>query len=196
MNRIIHKNRKAFSLIEMIVVIALFSILTVVVTAFLAESIKSYRLKRQNVELEDRAAQVMRDFEITTRAANKIIQANENELVFLRYFDLTSTSPTQVRYFIDGSKFKIGLTKPVGIEPNITYPSSDETIDLIINDVVNTDLLFKYYDGGNIELTEPVNITNIKMINLSISLDKNGSLPPAPITETTRVSLRNMKDNL
>jgi hypothetical protein len=34
------------------------------------------------------------------------------------------------------------------------------------------------------------------MISLSISLDKNGNLPPASITETTKVSLRNMKDNL
>ncbi|MCL5410268.1 MAG: type II secretion system GspH family protein [Patescibacteria group bacterium] len=192
----LQKNKKAFSLIEMVVTIALVSMITVIVTAFLSESIKSYRMKRQSVKLEENAAQVMREFEISTRAANEIIRASNNELVFLRYFDLTSASPTQVRYFIDGNTFKIGMTQPVGSEPNVTYPSENEVIDLIIKDVVNTDLLFKYYDGSNLELAMPVNITDIRMVGLSISLDKNGNLPPAPITETTIVSLRNMKDNL
>lgn len=191
------QNKKAFSLVEMVVVVALVSMITVVVTAFLSESVKTYRLKRQSVELEEKAAQVMRKFEITTRAASEITKADDNELIFLRYFDLTSVSPpTQVRYFIDGNQFKIGLTQPSGIEPNIIYPPENETIDLLINDVVNADLIFKYFDGSNAELGLPINITNLKMISLSISLDKNGDLPPAPIIETTKVSLRNMKDNL
>jgi len=190
------QNKKAFSLIEMVVVVALVSMITVVVTAFLSESIKTYRLKRQSVELEGKAAQAMREFEITTRAADKIIKANDNELIFLRYFDLTSVFPTQVRYFIDGNKFKMGLTQPSGTDPNIVYPPENETIELLINDVVNADLLFKYFDGSNAELSLPINVTNLKMISLSISLDKNGDLPPASIVETTKVSLRNMKDNL
>jgi prepilin-type N-terminal cleavage/methylation domain-containing protein len=190
------KNKKAFSLVEMVVTIGLVSIITVVVTAFLSESIKTYRIKRQSVELEENAAQTMREFEITTRAASKIIKADSSELTFLRFFDLTSTSPTQVRYFVDGNVFKVGITKPVGIDPNITYPTENEQIDLLIHDVVNTNSLFKYYDGSNNELSLPIDNTNLRMISLSISLDKNGNLPPAPITETTTVSLRNMKDNL
>ncbi|MFA4996107.1 MAG: prepilin-type N-terminal cleavage/methylation domain-containing protein [Patescibacteria group bacterium] len=190
------KNKKAFSLIEMVVVVALVSMITVVVTAFFSESVKTYRLKRQSVDLEEKAAQVMRKFEITTRAASKVTKADNNELIFLRYFDLTSVSPTQVRYFMDGNQFKIGLTQPSGTEPNIIYPPENETIELLINDVANADLLFTYFDGSNAELNLPINITNLKMIGLSISLDKNGDLPPASITETTKVSFRNMKDNL
>ncbi len=187
--------KRGFSLVEMVMVVALVSMLTVVITAFLSQSIKSYRIKRQSVDLEEKAAHAMREFEKTTRAASEIKTAGVNELMFLRYFDLTSISPTQVRYFVDGTQFKVGLTQPVGDPPNVTYPPENEVIDLLINDVTNTDSLFKYYDGGNEELSVPVNITNVKMISLSISLDKN-NLPPAPITETTIVSLRNMKDNL
>jgi prepilin-type N-terminal cleavage/methylation domain-containing protein len=192
----LRQNKKAFSLIEMVVVVALVSMITIVVATFLSESIKTYRIKRQSVDLEEKAAHVMREFEITTRAASEITKADGNELIFLRYFDLTSVSPTQVRYFMDGSQFKIGLTQPSGTEPNIVYPAENETIDLLISDIVNADLLFTYFDGSNAELNYPINITNLKMISLSISLDKNGNLPPASITETTKVSLRNMKDNL
>ena len=189
-------NLKGFSLAEMVVVLALVSIITVVVATFLTGSIKTYRVKRQSVELEEKSSEVMRDFERNTRAATQIIKAESSELVFLRYFDLASASPTQVRYFTVDNKFEVGLTEPVGIAPNITYPESNEKIDLIIQDVTNPASLFKYYNGANLELPFPLNITDVKMIGLSISLDKNGSLPPAPITEETKVSLRNMKDNL
>lgn len=188
--------KKGFSLAEMVVVLALVSIITVVVATFLTGSIKTYRVKRQSVELEEKSSEVMRDFERNTRAATQIIKAESNELVFLRYFDLASTSPTQVRYFTVENRFEVGLTEPVGIAPNITYPESNEKIDLIIQDVTNPSSLFKYYNGANLELPFPVNTTDIKMVGLSISLDKNGNLPPSPITEETKVSLRNMKDNL
>lgn len=194
----IHKTKKlGFTLIEMVVVTAIVSMLTVVIASFLTASMKSYRIKRQSIDLEQKSAQVMRDFERNTRAASQIITADSNQLTFLRYFDVSSTTPpTQVRYFVVGNKFEIGLTEPQGTPPNVTYPSGSEKIDLIINDVTNPVSLFTYFDGNGTQLPAPTTITNIRMMGLSISLDKNGAMPPAPITETTRISLRNMKDNL
>jgi len=188
--------KKGFSLIEMVVTTALVAIITVVVSTFLVQSIKTYRIKRQSIDLEEKAAQVMRDFERNTRAASKIIKADGNELVFLRYFDLTSASPTQVRYFVSGNKLEVGLTEPFGPEPDVTYPSSNEKIDLIIQDVTNPNTLFTYFNGSSDQLNLPLNATDIRMVGFSISLDKNGNLPPAAITESTEISLRNMKDNL
>lgn len=188
--------KRAFSLAEMVVVIGLLAIITVVVAAFLSQSLKSYRIKRQSIELQEKAAQVMRKFEQTVRAGSKVISADQNELVFYRFFDLTSSDPTKVRYFIEGTQFKIGLTEPVGIAPDITYPSTEEKIDLIVPDVTNTNLLFRYYNGSSDELTLPVDTTSVRMVELTISLDQNGGNPPGPITETTKVNLRNMKDNL
>ena len=183
-------------MIEMVVVIALIAILTVVLSAFLSQSLKSYRLKRQSVDLQEKAAHVIREFEQTVRAASDVLVASETELKFYRYFDLTSAYPTQVRYFLDSNKFKIGLTDPVGTAPNITYPTENERITLIIEDVVNTDVLFKYYDGNNTLLTDPVDAVTVRMVELTISLDQNPGAPPEPIAEQTKINLRNMKDNL
>ena len=192
----IRHTKSGFTLIEMTVVIALVSILTVIVSVFLSQSIKSYRLKSQSADLQDKAAHVMREFEQTARAASGVVTTSETEFKFYRFFDLTSTYPTQVRYFLDGNKFKIGVTDPVGTAPNITYPAGNEKITLIIENVVNLDVLFKYYDGNGELLTDPVDPINTKMVELTISLDQNPGVPPDAISETTKINLRNMKDNL
>lgn len=191
-------NRKGsgFTIIEMIVVISLISIITLLVVSMLVTSLKTYRTKKQVVDAQEKVAAVMREFEQTTRAADELISVGQNELSFYRFYDLTSVSPTKVRYFIDGNQFKVGLTQPEGIPPSITYPSSGEKIDLIIPDVINSAEIFNYYNGNGDILTGTIDSTNVKMIRLTISLDKNGDLPPGPTTETTEVMLRNMKNNL
>jgi prepilin-type N-terminal cleavage/methylation domain-containing protein len=190
------KIKKGFTLIEMVTVIALISILTVIVSVFLSQSVKAYRIKSQTADLEEKSAHVMREFEQTGRAASAVLTASETEFKFYRFFDLTSTYPTQVRYFLDGNKFKIGLTQPEGVAPNITYPAGSEKITLIIENVVNTDVLFKYYNGNGDLLTDPVNVVSVRMVELSISLDQNPGVPPEPVVESTKINLRNMKDNL
>lgn len=188
--------KRGFTLIEMVTAIALFSMLALILSAFLSQSIKSYRIKRQSVDLQEKSAHVMREFEQTARAASTVVNASETEFRFYRFFDLTSPYPKQVRYFLDGNKFKIGETDPVGTAPNITYPSQNEVITLIIEDVVNTDVLFKYYNGADDALSDPVNKVSVRMVELTISLDQNPGAPPEPIVESTKVELRNMKDNL
>jgi len=189
-------DKKGYSLIEMIAVMCLISILTLIIVSMLVVSLKNYRNNKQVVDAQEKVATVMREFEQATRAADKLINVGPNELSYYRYYDLVSTSPTKVRYFVDGNQFKVGLTKPEGVSPNITYPVASERIDLIISDVVNSAKLFDYYDGVGNLISENININSVKMIKLTISLDKNGDLPPAPTTETTKVMLRNMKTNL
>lgn len=185
-----------FSLIEAIVVVGLISILAVLVSTFLSKSLSIYRIKRQSVDLEEKAAVVMRDFEKETRAASQIQTAEADELFYYRYFDLTSPSPSKVHYFMDGNQFKIGITSPVGVEPNITYPSQNEVIKLIVGNVTNTGSIFHYYTDSGQELTGTIDPAAVKMVELNISLDMDPNSPPAPITESTKVNLRNMKTNL
>lgn len=190
------KFMRGFSLAEMIITIALVSMLVVIISTLLVSGLKTYRVSRQNADLQDKASRVMRDFEWETRAASKIITAKSDELVFLRYFDLSSPSPSQVRYFITGDKLEIGITGPSGNEPNVTYPLANEKIDLIVENVMNGSTIFSYFNGSGEELAMPVDLTAIRMIDLNVSLDLNPAMPPAPIFESTKVNLRNMKDNL
>lgn len=188
--------KNGFTVIEMVVVSGILAILAVLTSTMIVSSLKNYRIKNQSVQTEEKVAAVMREFEQKVRAANRIELVSANEFIYYRFFDSNSTSPTKVRYFMDGNQFKVGLTKPVGSEPNITYPPEVEEIDLVIGDVVNSDSLFKFFNGSNVEVTDYQNIPAMTMIQITIELDKNGDAPPAKISGTTKVSLRNMKRNL
>lgn len=190
------KKFRGFSLVEMLVALAIFSAISIILATFLSQSLKSYRIRKEESEEQEKASHIMREFEKMTRAGTRVLTANQNELRFYRYFDLVSPSPTQIRYFIDGNQFKIGETEPVGIEPSITYPLSAETIHLIVDDVENPNMIFQYFDGQKNVLTAPIDTTKIRLIKLTISLDQDMNKPPGAVTETTEVSLRNLKDNL
>jgi len=188
--------KKGFSLVELVVVIGLVSILSLVVMTMLTRGFSAYRIKKQSVELEEKAAAVMREFEQTTRAATEIETATDNTIAFYRFYDLTSPSPDRVRYFMENTTFKVGITHPYGVEPDITYPAENETIEMIIENVTNPELIFTFYDSAGAEIETITDISSVKMIGLTISLDKDPNNPPNPITETTKVMLRNMKNNL
>lgn len=188
--------KKGFTLIEMIVVIGLISLMTLLIASMLSQSVKNYRIKRQSVDLEEKSAHVLREFEQTTRAATKILTANTSELSFYRFANLTDVSPVKVRYFMSGTQFEIGVTQPFGTPPNVAYPSANEAVTLIIPNVTNGSSLFEYFDGNNVKIINLSDLSIIKMIGLTISLDMNTAKTPVPVVSSTKVNLRNMKNNL
>lgn len=192
-----HANKKGFSLIEIVAVTAFIGVLTVIVSSLMSQSLKTYRVGKERVDLQDRGAVVTRNFEQMARAATEIVTASSNELIFYRFFDLTSSSPKQVRYFLTGDTldtFEIGITDPIGTEPNISYPPEREDIDLIIDNV--TSLSFEYFNDFDTQLVLPFEPKLVRMLNLTISLDKDVNKSPQATVLSTTVSLRNLKTNL
>ncbi|MBU1870702.1 hypothetical protein KKF17_01050 [Patescibacteria group bacterium] len=105
----------------------------------------------------------------------------------------------QVRYFIDGSILKKGVIKASGVP--ITYNPANESISDLVRDVVNNAMpVFSYYntdyDGTTQPLEYPINISEIRLIKITVIVDCNPSQSPNAITLTTQVSMRNLKDNL
>ena len=193
-NKLLKTRRKGISLIEMIVVIGLLSIITLIISRFLVRGFLSYRVSKEGIESEERAAKVMRDFEFSVRAATTLATASADELDFYRFYDLNSPSPKKIRYFMDGTTFKVGITEPTGTPPNVIYPSTNEKIDYLIENV--KDLSLSYFDDSGNALPMPVNLSSATMIGLSISIDQNPNSSPVPITQSTKVNLRNLKKNL
>jgi len=103
----------------------------------------------------------------------------------------------RVRYFLSGTSLQKGVIKPTGSP--LTYNSANETISTFINSSVSS-LLFQYYDknydGTTAALTMPVNIPNIRLVKITIIMDKDPNRPPLPVTSSTQVAIRNLKDNL
>ena len=190
------KKKKGITLVELIVTSGIVVILTLVVTVIMVRSISAYRLSNKSVSLQEDAAKVMREFEYSARAASEIVTADSDEFTYLRYFDLVSSSPSQVRFFVDGNQLKMGRVEPVGVEPSVSYPPENEAVTLLVENLINPTEVFYYYDDNSALLSEPIAESGIRMAEIVVTLDDDPSNTPEAVTEQTKVQFRNLKTNL
>lgn len=199
------KQKKAFTLIEITIVIFVMAMLSLLVATLLANSFKSYRLGLQGVRMQDATAKILRDFENKVRGAEEIVIADSNELSFYAYIagDIRP-APSFIRYFVEEGVLKRGVITPEGEGPIYFYPPESEIFTDIAEGIINHDTLFDYYgaalydysDDSSTKLPYPITIADIKMIRVNVQVDYDISKPPATAQETTLVNLRNLKRNL
>ncbi|MEJ0001644.1 MAG: prepilin-type N-terminal cleavage/methylation domain-containing protein [bacterium] len=103
----------------------------------------------------------------------------------------------RVRYFLSGTSFKKGVTKPSGSP--LTYNSANEKLSTLIYNVTGTSIFSYYdknYDGTTAALPSPVDVSKIRLVKLTVTIDRDPNRSPIPMTFSTQVSIRNLKDNL
>ena len=102
----------------------------------------------------------------------------------------------KVRYFLNGTILQKGVLVPTGSP--LAYTGS-ETITTLASNVTNSSIFSyfdKNYDGTTAALTTPVDVSNVRLVKITITTDSDPNRPPSPITSSTQISLRNIKDNL
>ena len=104
-----------------------------------------------------------------------------------------------MRYFIQGTTLKKGILKPSGTP--LAYNPANETVRESIHNIGNgTTTLFSYhdtnYDGTSPPLAEPINISVVRLVKITVLIERSTGTPQSPLTLTTQVSMRNLKDNL
>ena len=188
--------KKGMSLIELVVTTGIIGFLVLIVSVLLVRSISAYRISNKSINLQEDAAKVMREFEYSARAATETIISTESEFSYYRFFDLTSSYPSKIRFFAENGEFKMGRTDPQGIPPDITYPIGNEAITLLIKNVITPTPIFYYYDELGNQLSAPINIPAIRMVEILITVDDDVDNQPDSVTERTKIHMRNMKTNL
>jgi hypothetical protein len=100
----------------------------------------------------------------------------------------------RVRYFLVDNDLKRGIIKPSGSPYG--YDEDDEVIKtMVCNLVMGEQNIFDYYNGETEILAEPVDIAQIRMVDITLIVEDNPRLAPEPITLSTKVALRILKDN-
>ena len=102
----------------------------------------------------------------------------------------------KIRYFLNGTTLQRGVIKPTGSPLGYT---GSEIITTLVSNVTNSSIFNYYdknYDGTTAALATPVDISAIRLIKMTITTDVNPVQAPSPITFSTQVMLRNLKDNL
>ncbi len=130
-----------------------------------------------------------------------IVTAATNTLTF--YSDIDDDGVVErVRYFLSGSKLRKGVIEPSG-SPYVYNTASETVVDQVQNVVSSATGVFQYYDSSytgssssTAPLRNPVNIAAIRLVKVTIDVDRDSKRTPSSIQVTTQISLRNLKDNL
>jgi type II secretory pathway pseudopilin PulG len=135
----------------------------------------------------------------TASAANTgayaVSQATATSFTF--YSDINGDGlKEKIRYFLNGTALQRGVTKPTGSP--LAYTGT-EVITTLIPNVINASIFDYYdtnYDGTTPALSAPVDVSLVRLIKITVATDPNPNHSPSPVTFSTQVTLRNLKDNL
>jgi type II secretory pathway pseudopilin PulG len=194
-----------FSLVEIVVVMAIATAIFLAVFNF-GTSIFSFNSDAQkNLSAQSDARRVLKNIVKELRSASPsslgsypITLAGTSTLTFFVNLD-SDAYKEQVRYFLSGKELKRGVVKPSGSP--LTYNPANEQMSTLVRDINNgATAIFDYFDssytGTSTPLTTPVQISKIRLIRITLKIEKDPNKSLGPIIVTSQVFLRNLKDNL
>lgn len=197
--------QKGFSLAEVVVATAIVSAIFIAVFGF-GQNIFSFNSNAQkNLSAQTDGRRVLKDIVKELRSASPgsqgaypISLASTTALTFFVNVD-DDEYKEQVRYFLQGKELKKGVTKPSGSP--LIYDPDDEKVFILVRDINNgLTPIFEYFDsnyaGTSTPLTQPVQITKIRFVRITLKIEPNSIKSLGPVIVTSQVFLRNLKDNL
>jgi len=200
-------NKKGFTLIEVLAAIGVMLLIIVGISAVLIYSFRSRNVVWEQLSTQNEGRKIVQDFvnELRTATYSSIgaypIEAiSTSSIIFYSNID-ADTLRERVRYYLSGKILKKGVIKPTG-NPMV-YSSGNEIITEVAHDVSNTSSLpiFTYYgDAYNgvtntSTLSAPINTTLIRSVGITLRLEENPNLSPAPLLVQSKVDIRNLKTN-
>lgn len=197
--------KSGFSIIEVLVSIFILTLIGLAVYSFQKDVFWFNRILSGNFATNDEARRALKVMSAEIRTASPsslgayaLVQTATSSFTFYSNIDNDSFKE-RVRYFVDGTTLKKGVIKPSGSP--LTYNPANEVITELIHDVLSSATsTFSYYDenydGTNQPLAEPINIAAVRLVKITIVIDKDPQSPPGPRTLTTQIQMRNLKDNL
>jgi type II secretory pathway pseudopilin PulG len=197
------KKELGFTLVETLIGVSIFVMISVALT-FFARNIWVYNIyigaSLNNADTIRQTLKTMTSEIRSASAANTgsyaVNQATATSFIF--YSDIYDNGlKERVRYFLNGNLLQKGVTIPTG-NP-LDYNLANEKITTLLSSVTSATIFNYYdtnYDGTTAALTFPVDVSVVRLIKVTINIDKDPNRAPITTTFSTQVSLRNVKDNL
>lgn len=189
------KKQSGFSLIELLLVVSVLAFVTFAVDELLISTYHNYQYTSDRLNAEQEARISMETISKELRQAITINAISSQSITFLKYENLTDTTPVKIDFYRSNSELIYKKTLPSGIAPNITYPTENETIKKLSTNLIETNTtIFVPYN----ELNQSINyssIGSIKMVGISVKIDMNFHKSPPPFQLDSLVQIRNLKTN-
>ncbi len=196
---------KGFTLLELLITASILAMTAALLAMFTVTGLRSWGENQAQAEAQENAraalarmTKIIREATASENGAYAIATAAAQTLTFYANVD-DDSSRERVRFFLDATDVKIGITQPTG-QP-ATYPAGNESVSTLVTGIQNgANPLFLYYDtdytGTQAALSEPVNVQDVRLVQLHLSIDADPAKPPAPIDLQTSTAFRNLKENL
>ncbi len=199
------KSRDGFSLIEVVIVLGIFGLMSFMVLALrsnvdILKNISTQKLlSRQDVEQTFQIAiSEIRSAGPSSLGGYAIEAASSSSLTF--YSDIDSDGLFErVTYSIGTSTIRKAVIKPTG-NP-LTYATSTQVTSNLIQYVTlaTSTPLFQYfgssYTGTQTPLAEPIAISSIRIVRMSFYTDLDPASAPRPAFFTNTITVRNLRSN-
>ncbi len=191
------KKRRSFSLIELIMVIALMPIIGLILIYFIRNSLVIYQrgqiLSNTSSESNDLTSRMT----AALRGTFQINTATSTSVVALSYYAPADATPTQVT--IQKNTNALSISTITGVFSNNAYvydPATAKTKTISTHLVTNPATpLFQYYDESNNLLVSPIDVKGVHLMTITSTvfspLDQTRTQ-----TSSTKIELRNLKTNL
>jgi len=176
MNKIYYtKNKKGFSLIEMMVVVVILGLIVLGLVTFFTGGAKSWVAGQSQLAAQRNARQAMDRMVREIREGEEVKSGSGIDIIVAIPEFKTDTSTTIPAYDVTYSL--VGTTIMRGTAP-------------LIDNLISGESIFKYYNSIGTEVTSPDTDSNVSKVhlNLKVDVDKDGK---PDVTLNTDVNLRN-----
>lgn len=196
------RQSSGYTLLEMLVVIALTSIILMALMRFLGTSLLVYRstflqtLANETARVQlKRMSHILRSARSSDTGAFALVEASPQRIIFYANVD-DDNSTERIRYELIGVDLVRGVTEPTGTP--VEYDTDGEAVTTLARSIRNdTAPVFSYYTSEYPADTTPsVVIADTTYIEFSLIIDADPNQDPPPITVQSQVQLRNLKTNL
>lgn len=201
---------RGFTLIEAIVAIGIVSVIALGMVIFqitvmrTTATVQSGLLSQQ--QIRKTFAQFTKEVRSAVQAptgAPAIFQAGTSSLIFYANVD-ADVDVERIQYYLGTTSPSASTTLYKRIINPVAgvYSNTNSLVSIMVDKIkVSTSTpIFYYYDsnytGTTSALTQPVTVTAVRTVKLSLPVDPNAARSPIFQVYTTQVSLRNLKDNL
>lgn len=194
-----------FSLLEVIIAMGIFVLLIGSITAIFSTAFRSKDIVFEQLANQGAARKAAQDFvnELRSAAYSSIggfplAVASSTEIIFYSNIDKDSLVE-RVHYWLSGTTFKKGVIKPSGTP--LGYPVNTEASSTAASYVNNGgNPVFYYYDetytgASSTPLSFPVDLTKVRLVGISINIDKDPAKSPAAFAIQAQAEMRNLKSN-
>lgn len=197
---------RGMSLVETFIALAIFVLVIVAMGAFQAGIFSHQRVVSGSLQTAQDAQIILKTILTELRSAapgaNGSYIINSAATSSISFFSDTNNDgqTDKIAYSLSGTTLYRSRIPPSGTPP--VYLGANQSTTTLLSNVRNSTStpIFQYFDqfytGTSSALALPVDVSTIRLIQVSITLDVDPRISPAPRTYTVQVGLRNLKTNL